>query len=68
MKTITADTLIGDLLKDSKVDEIAEVLFGVGMHCLGCAIAHGETVGQAAEAHNVDIDKLIADLNVAANS
>lgn len=68
MATITKDTLIGDMLKDGNVDAIAEVLYSVGMHCLGCAIAHGETVGEAAGVHNVDVDDLIIRLNEAANS
>ena len=64
---ITADTLIGDIIEgDVNVEAIAEVLMGVGMHCLGCAIAHGETVGEAAEVHNVDVDELIRRLNEAA--
>lgn len=68
MATITKDTLIGDMLKEGNVDAIAEVLYSVGMHCLGCAIAHGETVGEAASVHNVDVDDLIKRLNEAANS
>lgn len=60
---ITADTLIGDLLDGENVDAMAEVLLSVGMHCLGCAIAHGETVGEAAQVHNVDVDELISKLN-----
>ena len=36
-----------------------------GMHCLGCAIAHGETVEQAAEVHGIDVDALIEALNKA---
>ncbi len=64
---ITADTLIGDIIEgDVNVEAIAEVLMSVGMHCLGCAIAHGETVGEAAEVHNVDVDELIRRLNEAA--
>ena len=67
MAQITKDTMIGELLRDQEhIDSIAEVLFGIGMHCLGCAIAHGETVGEAAEVHNVDVNDLIARLNEAA--
>ena len=67
MAQITKDTMIGELLRDQEhIDSIAEVLFGIGMHCLGCAIAHGETVGEAAEVHNVDVNELIARLNEAA--
>lgn len=65
--TITPDTLIGDIFEgDVNIEAVANVLTSVGMHCLGCAIAHGETVGEAAEVHNVDVNELIARLNEAA--
>ena len=61
---ITPDTLIGDIIEgDVNIEAVANVLTSVGMHCLGCAIAHGETVGEAAEVHNVDVNELIARLN-----
>ncbi len=64
---ITPDTLIGDIIEgDVNIEAVANVLTSVGMHCLGCAIAHGETVGEAAEVHNVDVNELIARLNEAA--
>lgn len=64
---ITPDTLIGDIIEgDVNIEAVANVLTSVGMHCLGCAIAHGETVGEAAEVHNVDVNELIAHLNEAA--
>lgn len=65
--TITPDTLIGDIIEgDVNIEAVANVLTSVGMHCLGCAIAHGETVGEAAQVHNVDVNELIARLNEAA--
>ena len=64
---ITPDTLIGDIIEgDVNIEAVANVLTSGGMHCLGCAIAHGETVGEAAEVHNVDVNELIARLNEAA--
>lgn len=64
---IIPDTLIGDIIEgDVNIEAVANVLTSVGMHCLGCAIAHGETVGEAAEVHNVDVNELIARLNEAA--
>ena len=64
---ITPDTLIGDIIEgDVNIEAVANVLTSVGMHCLGCAIAHGETVGEAAEVNNVDVNELIARLNEAA--
>jgi hybrid cluster-associated redox disulfide protein len=42
---------------------IAGLLMSKGMHCLGCVIAQGETIGQAAEVHGLDPDELIGELN-----
>lgn len=62
---ITKEMLIADALKEGNPDAIAEVLFSFGMHCLGCALAHGETIEQAAEVHGVDADAMVAALNEA---
>lgn len=43
----------------------AEVLLSVGMHCLGCAMAHGETVEEAAAAHGQDAEALVKMMNEA---
>jgi hybrid cluster-associated redox disulfide protein len=42
---------------------IAPILMSKGMHCLGCAIAQGETIEQAAEVHGLDADALLNELN-----
>jgi len=52
----------------ANVDAMADVLADFGMHCLGCALSHGETVEQAAEVHGVDPDEMCKALNEAANS
>ena len=62
---ITKDMLIGDVIHQGNSQAIAEVLFGMGMHCLGCAIAHGETIEDAAAVHGVDVDDLVDKLNEA---
>ena len=61
MAKITKDTLIADCLKINP--NSAEILMAVGMHCLGCAMAHGETVEQAVNAHGHDLEVLLAKLN-----
>lgn len=58
---ITSDMLIGEVLRIKP--EAGNILMGFGMHCLGCSIASGESLAQAAEAHGIEIDKLIAALN-----
>lgn len=63
MDKITKDTTIQQALKINPAS--AEVLLSVGMHCLGCAMARGETVGQAAGVHGVDADELVKNMNEA---
>ena len=46
-----------------KKPAIGGLLMSKGMHCLGCSIAQGETVEQAAEVHGIDPDELINELN-----
>ena len=58
---ITADTLIFDVL--SLNENAEEILTSFGMHCLGCAIAHQETVGEAAAVHGINLDDLLEALN-----
>jgi len=41
----------------------AEILMNSGMHCLGCAMAHGETIEQACSVHGVDADALMNQIN-----
>ena len=43
--------------------EIASVFTELGMHCVGCAIAHGETVEEAAAVHGIDLDEMLTKLN-----
>ncbi|MCI5790337.1 MAG: DUF1858 domain-containing protein [Clostridiales bacterium] len=47
---------------------MAEVLGNFGMHCLGCALSHGETIEQAAIAHGYDPDEMLKALNEAAKA
>ncbi len=61
MEKITKDTLIADLLQYN--ENAAEILFAHGMHCLGCAIAHQETIEQATNAHGEDLEQLLKELN-----
>lgn len=58
---ITKDVLIGDLL-DAKPDA-APYLLAMGMHCLGCPSARGETLEQACMVHGVDVNELLAQIN-----
>ena len=35
----------------------------IGMHCLGCAMASGETLEQACAVHGVDAEEFLVSLN-----
>lgn len=59
--TITKDTIIGDILDEDF--EVAPFFLEMGMHCLGCPSARGESVGEACNVHGVDPDELVAKLN-----
>ncbi|MBQ9946859.1 MAG: DUF1858 domain-containing protein [Oscillospiraceae bacterium] len=62
--TITKDTIIGDIL-DINAEAAAPIFFGMGMHCLGCPSARGESIAQACMVHGVDADDIVAKLNEA---
>ncbi len=61
MAKITADTLISECLELNP--DAAEILLSTGMHCIGCAMAHGETIAQAVAVHGEDLDALLNKLN-----
>ena len=58
---ITGKMVIADVLKMKP--EAGAILMSRGMHCLGCSIATGETLEQAAEIHGIPLDELLNDLN-----
>ncbi len=61
MAKITADTLIADCLELNP--NAAEILMQAGMHCFGCALAHGETIAEAVAVHDNDLEELLTKLN-----
>ena len=58
---ITKNSTIGDVLDADRT--LAPYFFEMGMHCLGCPSARGETIQEACAVHGVDVDELIAKLN-----
>jgi hybrid cluster-associated redox disulfide protein len=60
---VTKEMKIAEVLKLKA--QAAGVLFAHGMPCLGCTIALNESVEDAAMAHGIDLDELIAELNEA---
>ncbi|MCI9225864.1 MULTISPECIES: DUF1858 domain-containing protein [unclassified Acutalibacter] len=61
MASITKDTIIGEILD---LDETTAPFFlEMGMHCLGCPSARGETLEQACAVHGVDAEELVSKIN-----
>lgn len=58
MADIAKDTTIGEALRINP--DIAPVLMEIGMHCLGCPSAQGETLEEAAMVHGIAVDDLMA--------
>ena len=46
---ITRDTMIADIIE--QCPQAMPAFQAIGMHCMGCALASGETVEQACYAH-----------------
>ena len=63
--TVTRETLIGDVL--DFVRSTAAFFLEMGMHCLGCPSARGESVEMACMVHGHDADEFVALLNDALN-
>ena len=61
MAKITKDTIVGDILDIAP--ECAPLFLEIGMHCLGCPSARGETVEMACAVHGVDADELLEKIN-----
>ncbi|MBQ7980626.1 MAG: DUF1858 domain-containing protein [Oscillospiraceae bacterium] len=58
---ITEDMIIGDIL-DLDPDT-APYFLEMGMHCLGCPSARGESLADACAVHGVDAAEMVAKLN-----
>lgn len=61
MAKITENTTIFEALEINP--NAGEILMQYGMHCLGFALAHGETVGEAVGVHGADLEEVLAKLN-----
>ena len=61
MAAITKDTVIGDILDMDRTT--APYFLEMGMHCLGCPSARGESLEQTCLVHGVSVDELVAKLN-----
>ena len=58
---ITKNMTIGDVL--DKEGSLAPFFLEMGMHCLGCPSARGESVEQACMVHGIDADEFVGKVN-----
>ncbi len=59
---IKKDMTIGEVIRQN--EKAAEVLMGFGMGCVGCPSAQAETLEEACMVHGLDVDELLAKLEV----
>ena len=58
---VEKDTMIGELLQIDT--NIAPILFGIGMHCLGCPASQMESIEEAAMVHGINPQDLVDEIN-----
>lgn len=58
MADITKEMTIGEILRINP--NVAPILMEMGMHCLGCPSAQGESLEMAAMVHGMDIEELMS--------
>ena len=58
---VTKDSIIGDVLDN--YPDTAPFFFEMGMHCLGCPSARGESIEDACMVHGTDADALVEKIN-----
>ncbi len=58
---VTKDSIIGDVLRADV--STAKYFLEIGMHCLGCPSATGESIEMACAVHGVNADELVDKLN-----
>ena len=64
MKKITENTILAEILKNPEAEKI---LVKYNLPCLGCPLAQYEMkslkIGQVCKMYNIDIEKLLKELN-----
>ena len=62
VQKVTKDMIIAEAIHIDR--GIAQILMGIGMHCIGCPSAQGESLEEAAMVHGMDPDYLVEKINV----
>lgn len=58
---VTKETVIGDILDFDSTT--ATYFLEMGMHCLGCPSARGESLADACAVHGVNADEMVEKIN-----
>ena len=58
---VNEKTLIGEVV--NRYPEAAEVLFGIGMHCLGCPASQAESLEDACAVHGIEAAPVVKAVN-----
>ena len=58
---VNKDTMIGELLQLDT--DVAPILMGIGMHCLGCPSSQMESLEEACMVHGIPSEEVIAEIN-----
>lgn len=61
MEKVTKQSIIGDILDYDR--ETGKFFLEIGMHCLGCPSARGESIEEACAVHGTDPDELVDKIN-----
>lgn len=61
MEKISAEMTIAQIIKASS--SARKIFMRHGMYCIGCAIGESESLADAAEMHQVDLEEILAELN-----
>jgi hybrid cluster-associated redox disulfide protein len=63
---ITKEMVIEDIIQ--KYPKTTFVFLDYGLHCIGCPLAQDETIEEAVKVHQINLQKLLEDLNKATNN
>lgn len=58
---VNKDMIIADVIRE--VPGTIDILFAAGLGCVGCPASQMETLEEAAQVHNLDLDDLMEKLN-----
>lgn len=61
IQKIAKEMSIGEVIR--KYPKAIFVFMDYGLHCVGCPMAQGESIEAAVKLHQIDLDKLLEDLN-----